>query len=143
MKHFLQIIAGLALVLLFSNNNVNAQGCVAIRGTGGLLNMEHATQDTVDKGWELTVSYRYFKSFRHFKGDVEQKQRQVLGNEVINHQNTIDLNLTRNFDRFWSVSIGVPYLINSRSSLYEHGLTERHSSFSHGFGDMRIIGSRW
>ncbi len=98
---------------------------------------------TSSKSWYFTASYRYFKSFRHFSGIAEQKQRQTLGNAVINHQSTIDLGITRNFNQFWSVTVGMPYLIKSRSSLYEHGGKERHSSSSNGIGDMRIVANRW
>lgn len=146
MKFTLKFIAAIAVSILFYTTDVKAQGCVAIRGNGSFAVMEHPMLDSSvlsDKSWEFTTSYRYFKSFRHFKGSDEQKQRQVLGNEVINHQSTIDLNLTRNFDQFWSLSVGIPYLINTRSSLYEHGGKERHSSASHGIGDMRIVANRW
>ncbi|TSD66936.1 hypothetical protein FFF34_005920 [Inquilinus sp. KBS0705] len=146
MKSYLKLLTGVALYLFINNTTASAQGCVAIRGNGSFLTMEHPMLDTTaasDQSWYFTSSFRYFKSFRHFKGNEEQKQRQVLGNEVINHQTTIDLALTRNFDKYWSVTVGIPYLINARSSLYEHGLTERHSTHSHGFGDMRIVADRW
>ncbi|MBD1392290.1 hypothetical protein [Mucilaginibacter glaciei] len=146
MKFFTKLLAVIAVYILFNNSNVNAQGCVAIRGNGSFQTMDHPMLDTTiasDKSWYLTASYRYFKSFRHFSGTAEQKQRQVLGNEVINHQSTIDLGITRNFDQFWSATVGLPYLINTRSSLYEHGGKERHSSYSHGIGDMRIVVNRW
>jgi hypothetical protein len=146
MKNFtLKAIGAVAIFIFAAGQKANAQGCVAIKGTGGLMTIEHPMEDSSvsEQSWELTASFRYFKSFRHFKGSDEQKQRLVIGNEVINHQSTYDLNLTRNFDRFWSVSIGIPYLINTRSSLYEHGGKERHKSYSNGFGDSRIIASRW
>ncbi|TWR31397.1 hypothetical protein FPZ43_02665 [Mucilaginibacter pallidiroseus] len=146
MKFYHKILAAVAVLTLFNNLKSNAQGCVAIRGNGSFLTMEHPMLDTVlgsDKGWLFTSSYRYFKSFRHFRGREEQKERLVLGNEVINHQSTIDLSLTRNFNQFWSVTVGMPYLINTRSSLYEHGGKERHTSKSNGIGDMRIVANRW
>ena len=146
MKFTYKLFIGIAVYILFNNANVQAQGCVAIRGNGSFQTMDHPMLDTSiasDKSWYFTASYRYFKSFRHFKGTEEQKQRQVLGNEVINHQNTIDLGITRNFNQFWSVTVGLPYLINTRSSLYEHGGTERHNSYSHGIGDMRVVANKW
>jgi hypothetical protein len=144
MKNFtLKFLCAIAIVICATYAKVNAQGCVAIKADGPFSNMEHTTQDTTYKGWELTASWRYFKSFRHFKGTEEQKQRQVIGNEVINHQHTIDINLTRNFNQYWSVSVGIPYLVNTRSSLYEHGGKERHKSYSDGIGDSRIIVNRW
>jgi len=143
MKFTLKFFFAIAFYTIFTNTHANAQGCVAIKSSGPLSNMEHPMQDSSSKGWQLSVSYRYFKSFRHFKGADEQKQRLVIGNEVINHQSTIDLGITRIFNQYWSVSVGMPYLINTRSSLYEHGGKERHSSYSHGIGDMRIVANRW
>ncbi|HEK20211.1 hypothetical protein [Mucilaginibacter sp.] len=148
MKYLFSILSLIIITLIFTPGRVNAQGCVAISGKGSFSIMEHPMLDTnlsagSEKSWIFTSSYRYFRSFRHFKGTEEQKQRQVLHNEVINWQNTIDLSLTRNFNRFWSVTVGIPYLINTRSSLYEHGGKERHSSYSHGFGDARVVASRW
>ena len=120
----------------------HAQGCVAIRGTGVVCTkMDHIETET--KGWQLNTSYRYFKSFRHFKGREEQKERLVENTEVVNWQHTLDLSLVRNFNNRWSLVVGLPLLANSRSSLYEHGRTERHRTGSYGMGDMRIVGYHW
>ena len=143
MKLIIKTLIGIVLCTIFNHTNAKAQGCVAIKSNGPFSVMIHPEHDTTSKSWEFTTSYRYFRSYKHFKGTAEQTQRQVIGNEVINHQSTVDLNLTRNFNQFWSLSVGLPYLINSRSSLYEHGFKERHSSFSNGIGDMRIVANRW
>ncbi|MBL4678844.1 MAG: hypothetical protein JKY70_22030 [Mucilaginibacter sp.] len=148
MKLIYKVLSGIIIYVLFVNTKANAQGCVAISGKGSFSVMEHPMLDSGatpgdESSWVFTSSYRYFHSYKHFKGTEEQKQRQTLHNEVVNFQNTIDLSLTRNFDRFWSVTVGIPYLINIRSSLYEHGLKERHRSYSHGFGDARVVGYRW
>ncbi|MEB0262491.1 MULTISPECIES: hypothetical protein [unclassified Mucilaginibacter] len=62
---------------------------MGIRGNGSFSTMEHPMLDSNTapgsyKSWYVTASYRYFKSFRHFKGTDEQTQRQTLHNEVIN-----------------------------------------------------------
>jgi len=126
-----------------------AQGCVALRGSGTSCIMTHADEDQADK-WIFNMGGRYFKSYKHFKGREEQKERVVQGTEVINHQTAIDLTLTRILDDRWSVMIDVPLLFNARSSLYEHGLVngrntfnERHSMHSYGLGDIRIAVYRW
>jgi hypothetical protein len=146
MKFIIKSFIGVAVYVLINNTNVNAQGCVAIRGNGSFATMDHPMLDTAiasDRSWYLTTSYRYFRSFRHFRGSEEQVERLKLHTEVINWQNTIDLGLTRNFNQFWSATVGIPYLINTRSSLYEHGGKERHSTKSNGFGDARITVNRW
>lgn len=121
---------------------LNAQGCIAIRGTG-MSNCTH-TADSSNKGsWFLNLNYRYFKSFRHFVGTEEQKQRVALGTEVINYTNTIDISLNKNINRFWSIALDVPVLSNARSSLYEHGGKSRHSTHAFGLGDIRFTAYRW
>ena len=127
-----------------------AQGCVAIRSTGGMCMMDHSDHAASSKGWLLTTNGRYFKSFRHFKGTEEQKERLLQHTEVINHQTAVDLALTRVFNDRWSVMVDVPLLANTRSSLYEHGLVngsyvkqERQSMHSFGLGDMRLAAYRW
>src|SRR5450432_2493609 len=96
----------------------NAQGCVAIRSTGGFGNSVKSMQNDTAAKWEFSTNARYFKSFRHYVGTAEQKQRQVLGNEVINHSYTQDLNLTRILNPRWSVMVDMPILGNSRSQTY-------------------------
>lgn len=130
------------LVAAFAVAKVQAQGCVAIRGTG-MSNCTHHADSSDKSGWSLNMNYRYFKSFRHFVGTEEQKQRIALGTEVINYTNTIDISVTKTVNRFWSFSLDVPILSNARSSLYEHGGKSRHSTHSFGLGDVRFTAYRW
>ena len=129
--------------VIIISDNVGAQGCVAIRSTGGICTMNHNEQmDTLSK-WELNVNNRYFKSFRHFVGTQEQKQRVAQGTEVINHSYTLDLTLTHHINKWWSYSIDAPILANTRSSLYEHDGKNRYSTHSFGLGDIRLTAYRW
>lgn len=139
----------LSSLLLFSFYfQTAAQGCVAVRSTGN-INMLHPDEN--DKGaWQLSSTSRSFKSFRHFSGTIENKQRLINGTEVINHQTSVDLSLTRIVNNRWSFMVDVPVLSNARSSLYEHGLVngayvkkERHTMHSFGLGDMRFAAYRW
>src|SRR5258708_36224108 len=69
----------LFLTAFASVNNLYSQGCVAIRSTGGFCTVGgHSTIDSTSK-WQFTVNNRYYKSFRHYVGTAEQKQRQTLG----------------------------------------------------------------
>jgi hypothetical protein len=140
MKVLSLLLSGMLCILL--SNTVAAQGCVAIRSTGGICTMEHAHAENASK-WVLNVNNRYFKSFRHFVGTKEQKQRIANGSEVINHSYTLDLTLTRNLNKWWSLSIDAPILANSRSSLYEHDGKNRFSTHSFGLGDVRLSAYRW
>lgn len=120
------------------NQETIAQGCVAIRGTASVCGKPADT-----KGWELNLNNRYFKSYKHFVGTVEQKQRVDTGSNVINHSYELDITLTRIFNQRWSVGGTLPVLAFGRSSLYEHDGKNRHSTHSFGIGDVRISAYRW
>lgn len=132
------------LFFVLISAGVYAQGCVAIRSTGGSCSMPmHHDSVAFQKHWTFSANNRYFKSFRHFKGKEEQKERLEIGNEVINRQYTLDLVFTRIFNERWSVMVDFPILANNRSSLYEHGFEERHYTSSFGLGDIRVAAYRW
>jgi hypothetical protein len=132
------------LFLIALSFEIYAQGCVAIRSTGGMTNLI-ASPDSLAAGggWIFTANNRYFKSFRHFVGTEEQKERLEIGNEVINYQYALDMALTRVFNERWSAMIDIPILANKRTSMYEHGFNERGATHSFGIGDIRLAAYRW
>lgn len=131
------------ILLLALSSRAEAQGCVAIKSVGGLCtSMEHGI-DSSDKKWILNINNRYFNSYKHFVGDVEQKQRVEEGTQVINHAYTMDVAVTRILNSRWSISADLPIISNTRSSLYEHGRKERHTTSSFGLGDIRVWASYW
>lgn len=138
------LLLGASLLLL--QQSVIAQGCVAIRSTGTICMKPQAE---TEKGWQVNMVYRYFRSFRHFVGTEEQKERLEKHTEVINWQHTLDLSLVRTFNKRWSMSFNVPVLANTRSSMYEHygnGSTSpnaRQKTHSFGIGDIRFAVYRW
>lgn len=136
----LPIIFFAALCMPVSKSN--AQGCIAIRSTGGMSCDMHHPADTATK-WVFAVNNRYYDSYKHFIGTTEQKQRQTQGTEVINHGYTMDLSLTRNLNERWSIFLDVPILSNSRSSLYEHHNVGRFVTHSFGIGDVRFAVYSW
>jgi hypothetical protein len=120
------------------------QGCVAIKSTGGFCSLLDDPEGTDHNGgWIFNTNARYYKSFRHFVGKSEQYQRIEQGTNVINHAFTQDLALTRVFNSRWSAAIDIPVIWNTRSSLYEHGGSQRHSTSSFGIGDTRLTGYVW
>jgi hypothetical protein len=134
MKKFLTIIA----VFFIAQYNVNAQGCVAIKGTAGIC-----SKPADAKGWELNLNNRYFRSYKHFVGTEEQKQREDLGTNVINHSYELDITATRTVNLRWSLAMTLPIFDFRRSSLYEHGGAARYSTGSFGIGDARFSAYRW
>jgi hypothetical protein len=132
---------------LFIANYAMSQGCVAVRSSGAFCTKQDAMV-TQTKGWQLNLGYRYFRSFRHYRGDHEEKERLEENTEVINWSNNLDIALVRNFNNRWSLALNVPVISNVRSSLYEHGGNSggqegRHKTRSFGIGDLRITGYYW
>lgn len=142
MKKYTKIlVATIALTLVYLNSH--AQGCVAIRQFSGLGNAV-GQGNMLEKGeWNISTNYRYFKSFRHFRGTHEEPNRIEDGTEVINYQHGLDINISYAFSERIYGLVSLPFQYNERSSLYEHGRTERHTTYSKGFGDMRIGAGYW
>jgi hypothetical protein len=126
------------IFLLASQHNSFAQGCVAIKGIGGVC-----TRPTDGGSWYLDINNRYFKSYKHFIGKEEQVEREKQGTNVINHSYETDLTVTRVFNTRWSMGMTLPVLAFTRSSLYEHDGQTRHSTQSFGIGDIRLAVYRW
>jgi len=133
----------LIIILLFTaallwSQTIKAQGCVAIKGMAGVC-----SRPTDAKGWEMNINNRYFKSYKHFVGTIEQKQREEEGSNVINHAYELDITATRTLNSRWSMGMTLPVLSFTRSSLYEHDGKTRHSTHSFGIGDARFTAYRW
>ena len=120
----------------------HGQGCVAIRhfSTPNDLGLSGGIQPG-----DVTIgtSYRYFKSFRHFRGTHEEPDRVANSTEVVNHAHAVDLNLTYAVTSRLYAAVSLPFVFNTRSSLYEHGRTERYTSFSRGLADVRLGLGYW
>jgi len=140
-------------------NKTNAQGCVAIRTVGGLNTMEHAMHHMMDSAmgisnnkmvepkWDLNISGRYFKSYKHFNGTDEVTQRVTDETDVRNFSRAVDISLVRKVNEQWSIGINLPLAYNERSSLYEHVSSvkgsPRFSTYSQGIGDIRLTAYKW
>ncbi len=147
------------LFILTFYAQAGAQGCVAIRTVGGLNTMQHAgmmhdgmqhdgmTAMKDSSLWDLNVSGRYFKSYRHFNGTDEQKQRVEEGTDVRNFSRALDISLVRKINEQWSIGMYLPLLYNERSSLYEHVSNvkgnPRYTTYSQGIGDIRFTAYKW
>lgn len=136
MKRITLIIS--ILFILSTNQKTFSQGCVAIKGIGGICN-----RPSEAGSWYLDINTRYFKSYKHFVGKEEQKEREKEGSNVINHSFESDFTITRVFNSRWSMGMTLPVLAFNRSSLYEHDGKSRHSTQSFGIGDIRFAVYRW
>jgi hypothetical protein len=134
MKRFFIILLLMNIIYL----QADAQGCVAIRGIGGVCN-----RPSDGGSWYLDINNRYFKSYKHFVGKEEQVEREKEGTNVINHSFESDFTITRVFNSRWSMGMTLPVLAFTRSSLYEHDGKTRHTTQSFGIGDIRLAAYRW
>lgn len=140
------LITSIILVFILNIQSSNAQGCVAIRSNGNACSMGNPGSA---KGWQLNLNNRYFKSYKHFVGTEEQKERVDSGTQVINHSYSMDITLTRNINSRWSFSVSAPFISNVRSSMYEHygntskNIRARRSTRAVGLGDLRLSVYRW
>jgi hypothetical protein len=136
----------IAILIIAVSQQILAQGCVAIRSNGNTCSIAKAG-DT--KGWTLNFNNRYFKSYKHFVGKEEQKERVEEGTEVINHSFSWDFTLTKAVNKYWSFSVNVPIISNVRSSMYEHygnsstNPNARNNTKAFGLGDIRANAYCW
>lgn len=131
------------LFMIFSVLQSKAQGCVAIRHFSSCVgnNLENNLLEAGDL--QIGINYRYFKSFRHFRGTEEEPDRLSNNTEVVNNSHAWDFSATYGINKRLYSSITIPTVINTRSSLYEHGRNERNMTFSRGLGDIRVGLGYW
>jgi hypothetical protein len=114
--------------------------------------MSRQTSLVLEKGeWMLSGSYRYYKSYKHFKGDSEQKERVEDGTQVINISHSIEPALSYGICDRSALNINLPFVYYDRSSLYEHygnsiksnPQQKRFHTQANGLGDLRISANYW
>lgn len=131
-----------------------AQGCVAIRNvgcSGNSLVGENQSGLTMKGDIVASAGYRYFKSFRHFRGKEEEKHRIEEGTEVINYFHALDLGISYGITDRLAATLVLPFNYNDRSSMYEHygnSVTanpdrKRFDTGSMGLSDVRLSLSYW
>lgn len=140
---------GIACLALTQGTQAVAQGCVAVRGGMCALGA-HDSENGLQAGdWQVAMSYRWLHSFRHFAGDVEQKQRLQIGNEVINDSHFFDLSVSYAISSRFTATAVLPFVYSDRSSFYEHsggtpltGATRYHTQAG-GLADGRLTAYGW
>ncbi|NYJ28767.1 hypothetical protein [Allomuricauda sp. ARW1Y1] len=137
------IIFCLGVISFVGIQTIKAQGCVAIRHFSSCVGNTLENNLLGPGDIQIGSNYRYFKSFRHFRGTEEEPDRVSNETEVINHSHSWDFFLTYGFSNRWYASITIPTVINTRSSLYEHGRNERNTTFSRGLADIRVGVGYW
>lgn len=88
--------------------------------------------------WQISVGYRWQRSFRHFRGDHEEAHRVEQGTEVENKLHLFDFAANYQLTPRWSFSASVPIMTVDRISHGPGTLTE-----SSGIGDMSVGARFW
>ena len=123
---------------------VLAQGCLAAHtntSIQGCLMDNHASVGELLHNHPLTVEvdWRSFSSFRHFSGEVENIQREILNTQIKNHQNIYNVNVDLQLTPRWSVNAFVPVLQGTRNQKYPpYGVFDIA-----GLGDMIVGAQAW
>ncbi len=98
-----------------------------------------------EKKWEVSWTWRYQHSFRHFVGTEEQPDRVSEDSNVINHLYLTELGIRYNFNPRNSVTVTIPYLMATRSYPIrdsDRNVIGRTEVQSRGLSDVTIIGRR-
>ncbi|HVS03646.1 MAG TPA: hypothetical protein VMT16_12820 [Thermoanaerobaculia bacterium] len=98
-----------------------------------------------DQRWQVSMSWRYQQSDRHFRGTHQERERQAEGSEVINDVYLFDLGIRYNLGPKSSISVGIPYLIADRSSPIRDSsrqVVARSVQEVDGIGDITVVGHR-
>jgi len=142
----------LVLVSLSHVPTAVAQGCIAVRGGGfcALHSVSHGImpgEEVRPPGqWQVSLAYRWLHSHRHFRGDVEQTEREEQGTQVINDSHFFDLGLSYSLSPRFSAAVAMPFVFSDRSSLYEHkgnASGERYHTQAGGLADVRAAAYAW
>ncbi|HEX9600750.1 MAG TPA: transporter [Mariniflexile sp.] len=148
-KFLKQIFSIGILFLILGIHKVNAQGCVAIRGFSSCNSYMEDGGILMKGDFSVGTNFRYFQSFRHFRGTHEETHRVENGTQVINDSYFVDIAFNYAVtDRFYATLL-LPFASHVRSSMYEHGgnppngLGERHMTRSSGLSDMRLGVGYW
>lgn len=146
-KYIKRIVCTNIILILVGVAKTEAQGCVAIRGFSSCSAGQMDGGANLSKGdFSVGTNFRYFESFRHFRGTKEETNRVEEGTNVINDSYFVDV--TTNYsisDRLYA-NLLIPFVSHVRSSLYEHGgnsLGDRHKTRSSGLADIRLGIGYW
>lgn len=146
---YLKTIGALFLCSLIHIQS-SAQGCVAIRSGCG-VNVGGGA--IIGQGqWQAGTNFRYFHSYKHFRGTHEETYRVEEGSEVINDSFFLDMLLSYGVTDRLTVNFTLPFVYHNRSSMYEHGGNpdpeenwpgDRNTTTSGGLSDIRISANYW
>jgi hypothetical protein len=95
---------------------------------------------------QLSSSYRWQKSDRHFVGSEYQADRDADSSQVVNNVHLVDLNVRYQWTQRTSVSASVPWFIASRSNPIRNAnrvVIDRSVTHSNSLSDSSLTLRRW
>jgi len=95
--------------------------------------------------WQVSLSWRYQKSDRHFRGTNEEENREAEHSEVINTIHLAELAIRYNFNPRTSLTVGIPYLIAERSNPIrdaDREVVDRSVVQARALSDMTLVARR-
>lgn len=101
--------------------------------------------DTGPNKWQVSGSWRYQYSHRHFVGPEEQHERAEERSEVKNTINLFEMGVRYNYTDQWSFALGVPYLMAERSSPLRNAnrvVVDRAITEASALGDITFTARR-
>jgi hypothetical protein len=161
MKNIVSTYTAIVLVfilLIINTQTLDAQGCVAVRQMGGMNACSSNSYNIAKGDFQVGVNYRYFHSWRHYVGTVEQPQRQTTGggigsdgvergNAVNIYSHSLDLNLSYGLTNRIQINATLPYVNNERSQVLRQATpkkdTFRYSVYAQGVADARLSVNYW
>jgi len=112
---------------------------------GAFDKLDFSSTEGEEQKWEVSFSWRYQKSDRHFRGSHEERNRTAEHSEVVNTLNLAEIGLRYKFNRQTSLSVGIPYLMADRSHPIRdenRDVVGRSILNSRGLGDITLVGRR-
>jgi hypothetical protein len=131
-----------AAFLGITASNVAAQGCVAAHSPQPIIaGLDTAGQSSAFGGLHgltITTGFRTYSSFKHYVGTVYQYQRELKHNQVQNHVDLFDLDLSYQLTPRVSLLASVPAMEATRHS--QGGINTYRSG---GIGDVLVGVQSW
>ena len=130
--------------LVAGPRTARAQGCVLIRQNGPLLG-QGMSPDLAPGQCEFSFSTRNSTADKHYKGDVEQVQRQELGTYVLNKQHAYDFALRYQANHRLGFTSSIPLIDASWALPYPLAPApgDRVPQRGVGLGDLTVAGRYW
>ncbi len=125
-------------LLLCSATHLYGQGCIVARSSSSTGGPESEGGYLSPGEFQFSLGLRHQFSFRHFVGDVEQKQRIAQGTQIMNKVNLLNFNLDYQLTNRFSLQVDAPLLLASRRA---HNSPVTNTA--QGVGDIIVSAQGW